>query len=102
MCLSPYNDPLVITTTIGEFGINHLLVDEGSALSLVYLNYWLKMELKDEFIIKDVGEVASFNGLTLNSYGWVMTGIVLDNKAVLVDIYLMNYNAPHGRLLCCD
>lgn len=56
------------------------------------------MELKDEFIVKDTGEVEGFNGSTSKPYGRIMQDIALYNKAILVDFYIMNYNAPHKGL----
>lgn len=34
-----HNDPMVITISVNELRISQLLVDEGSAISLLYLNY---------------------------------------------------------------
>lgn len=37
--LVPHNDPVLITAHVGEFRISQLLINEGSALSLLYKNY---------------------------------------------------------------
>lgn len=100
--LVPYNDLMVITTTIGEFSISRLLVDEGSALSLLYLKCWPKMELRDEFIVKDVGELFSLNGSTSKPYGRTVLDIVVHNKVVSIDFYLMDYNDPNNEPLGHD
>lgn len=100
--LVPYNNPVVITVIMGEFRTILLLVDEGSALSLLYLNYKTRMELKDEFIIKEVGEVAGFNSFTSKPYVKIMLDITVHNKAISIKFNLMNYNAPHNGLLGYD
>lgn len=56
------------------------------------------MELKDKFIIKDIGEVVGFNGLTSSLCGQVRLDITMNNKVILIYFYLMNYCAPHNRL----
>lgn len=43
-----HNDPMIITTLIKDWQINRLLVDEGSAPSLLYLYYWSRTELQDD------------------------------------------------------
>lgn len=65
--LVPHSDLVVITTLVNNWGISRFLVDKGSALSLLYLNCWIEMELPDKFIIKDIGEMTRFNGSTLNT-----------------------------------
>lgn len=57
------------------------------------------MELKYEFITKDVGKMAEFNGLTSKPYGRVILDIALHIKAILIDFYLMNYSVSHIGLL---
>lgn len=43
------------------------------------MNYWTKMELKEEFIIKDIGKVVGFNSSTWKPYGEIMLDIALYN-----------------------
>ena len=42
----PHNDPLVITTTIGNMNIHRTLVDNGSSVDILYLRAYEQMELK--------------------------------------------------------
>lgn len=60
------------------------------------------MELKDEFTMKDVGEVASFNGSTYRPYGRVMLENALHDKAGSIDFYFKNYNTLHNGLIGRD
>lgn len=60
------------------------------------------MDLKDEFVIKDVGKLTCFNGSTSKPYGRVMLDIALHNKVVLLDFYLINFNTLHNGLLGQD
>lgn len=95
----PHTDQVVITATIGDSRVCQLLVDEGSELSLLYLNFWLVMVLKDEWIIKDVNELADFNGSTSQPYRKIMLDITLHSKVISTDFYLQNYNSPNNGLL---
>lgn len=47
-----HRNPVIIRAIINDWRISRLLMDEGSALSLVYLNYLSKKELLDVFIVK--------------------------------------------------
>lgn len=57
--LVPHADPIVIITSISEWWVSLLLVDEGSSLSLLYQNCYKEMRLEDKFIVKDVDKVRS-------------------------------------------
>lgn len=70
-------------------------------LSLLYLNYWQKIKLQDDFIVKNIGEVAGFNGAPSKPYGRVLD-IELHGKVVSMEFYLMKYNSPHNGLLNHD
>ena len=41
----PHNDPLVITTTIGNMNVHHTLVDNGSSVDILYLAVYEQMGL---------------------------------------------------------
>lgn len=60
------------------------------------------MDLKEEFIIKDVDEVTGFNGSTYKLFRKVMLDISFHNKVVSVDFYLVDYNMPHNGFLGYD
>lgn len=38
--LAPHSNPVVIKESINDWRINRVLVNEGSTLSLLYLNCW--------------------------------------------------------------
>lgn len=71
-------------------------------MSLIYLKCFFEMELKNELIVKNMGEVACFNRSTLQPYRKVMLNITLHNKLVSIDFYLMQYNTPYNGLLGRD
>lgn len=56
------------------------------------------MELKEEFIIKDVSEVAGFNRSTSKPYGMIMLTMLYTTKQVR-STSTVYYNAPHNGLL---
>ena len=41
----PHNDPLVITTTIGNMNVHQTLVDNGSSVDILYLGAYEQMRL---------------------------------------------------------
>ena len=42
----PHNDPLVITTTIGNMNVRRTLVDNGSSVDILYLGAYEQMGLR--------------------------------------------------------
>lgn len=95
---NPHSNLVAITSSINNYRVSRLLINEGSALSLLYPQCWSKMELQYEFISKVVG----FKGSTSKPYGLAMLNIELHGKVITIDFYLMNYNAPYNRLLGHD
>lgn len=67
--LMPHNNVMVSTVSVGDWKISHLLVDERSALSMLYLNYYKEMAFKYDLIMKDVDKVAGLNRSTSRIYG---------------------------------
>lgn len=59
------------------------------------------MNLKEEFIINDIGEVAGFNGSTSRIFRKLMLDITPYNKVASFNFYLMDYNTAHNGLLGC-
>lgn len=90
---------MAITISVNKWRISRSLVDEGSALSLLYQNCWSKIDLPDKFTLKDVGKVTDFNGSTTKPYGQAMLNIKLQGKVASIDFYPGNYKAPHNGLL---
>lgn len=97
-----YTDPVVIIATIGDCRIGQVLVDEDNTLSLLYLNHWSGIELKDEVIVKDVRDLAMFNRSTLQPYRKIMLDITLHNKVLFKDFYLIQHNSHHNIFLDKD
>lgn len=60
-------------------------------MSLLYPNCWFLMGLKEELIVKDIGKLAGFNGLTSQPYRKIMLDNTLHDKTVFIDFYLRQY-----------
>ena len=53
------NDPIVISVVINNFGVDKILVDDGSAVEMLIYDAFKKMNL-DESLIKPVGPIYDF------------------------------------------
>lgn len=57
----PCSNPVVILAFIDRWRIKKILVDEGSASTIIYTNYWRHIDLNTTYIIKDTQLVSRFD-----------------------------------------
>ena len=97
-----HSDTIVISANFKAWGIARLLVDEGSAVSILYANCWKQMELDPNHIVRDVREISGFNGAVSIPAGRILLDIELAGKQISIDLFLMDYSAPHNTLFGKD
>lgn len=70
------------------------MVDEGNGPIIFFANSWPHIKLPDELIYDVVCEVAGFDGHTSKPRGRVTLIVYMMGKHMLLNIFLMNCNAP--------
>ena len=63
--IQPYNDALVITLRIGGYDVKRVLVDQGSAVEVMYLELYKGLNLKPEDLTAYDSPLVSFKGKTI-------------------------------------
>ena len=75
----PYNDPLVITTTIGNMNVNRTLVDNGSLVDILYLGAYEQIGLGLLQLTPTPTPLYGFNGDSLNPVGSIKLAMTVGN-----------------------
>ena len=61
----PYNDALVVTLKIGGYDVKKVLVDQGSAVEIMYPDLYMGLNLKPEDLIACDSPLVSFERKTV-------------------------------------
>ncbi|XP_050249231.1 uncharacterized protein LOC126696556 [Quercus robur] len=67
--IQPHDDVLVVTLRIGEFDVKIVLVDQDSAVEVMYLDLYRGLNLKPENLTAYDSLVVSFEGKTITPRG---------------------------------
>ena len=60
--IKPYDDALVVTLRIGGFDMKQVLVDQGSAVEIMYLDLYKRLNLKSKDLTAYASPLISFEG----------------------------------------
>ena len=102
----PYNDLLVITTTVGNMNVHRKLVDNGSSVDILYLNAYEKVGLGLHKLIPTPTPLYGFTRDSLIPVGSINLAIIVGTylriSTVMANFFVVDYpsafNAVLGRL----
>ncbi|XP_025627281.1 uncharacterized protein [Arachis hypogaea] len=94
------DDPVVITTQVGEPLVKKILMDPGSSADVLFYSTFQKMKLSDKNLQHSSGELVGFSGerVSIRGYIWLQTTfgeypnsktidiqyLVVDNKVITI------------------
>ena len=67
--IQPHEDALVVTLRIGEYNVKRVLVDQGSAVEIMYPDLYKGLDLKPEDLTTYDSPLVSFKGKTVTPKG---------------------------------
>ncbi|XP_030923183.1 uncharacterized protein LOC115950074 [Quercus lobata] len=99
--IQPYDDALVVTLRIGGYDVKRVLVDQGSAVEIMYPDLYKGLNLKPEDLTAYDSLLVSFEGKTVTPRGQIrlpiQTGLdVVGVDFIVVDVY-SSYTAIVAR-----
>ena len=86
----PYNDTLVVTLRIRGYDVKRVLVDQGSAVKIMYPDLYKGLNLKPEDLTTYDSPLVSFKGKTIIPRGQIRLPIQTDSKVVEVDFIVVD------------
>ncbi|XP_030941716.1 uncharacterized protein LOC115966673 [Quercus lobata] len=97
--LQPHNDALVVTLRIGGYVVKRVLVDQGSAVEVMYPDLYKGLNLKPEDLSAYDSPLVSFEGKTVTSKGMIRLPIQTDSDVVKVDFIVVDAYSPYTAIV---
>ena len=88
--IQPHNDALVVTLRIGGFDVKRVLVDQGSAVEVMYPDLYRGLNLKPEDLTAYDSPLMSFEGKTITPRGQIRLSIQTGSDMVEVDFIVVS------------
>ncbi|XP_030955700.1 uncharacterized protein LOC115977811 [Quercus lobata] len=97
--LQPHDDALVVTLRIGEYDVKRVLVDQGSAVEVMYPDLYKGLKLKPEDLTAYDSPLVSFEGKTVTPKGMIRLPIQTNSDVVEVDFIVVDAYSPYTAIV---
>ncbi|CAA0839390.1 Unknown protein, partial [Striga hermonthica] len=103
--LTPHDDPMVVTLTIGNYGVKRVLVDSGSSADIIFYDAFEKMKIGRERLRPVKTPLMGFTGETVEPEGIITLPLTAGDSpqqtTVMMDFLVVKvpsgYNVILGR-----
>ncbi|XP_014524092.1 uncharacterized protein LOC106780328 [Vigna radiata var. radiata] len=65
------DDPMVINVEIARYGVNRVLVDQGSSVNILYWRTFLQMDVSEDLIVPYDEQIVGFAGERVDTKGYI-------------------------------
>ena len=97
--IQPHDDALVVTLKIEGYDVKRVLVDQGSAIEIMYLDLYKGLNLKPEDLMAYDSPLASFEGKTVIPRGQIRLPIQTGSEVVEVDFIVVDAYLPYTTIV---
>ena len=97
--IQPHNDALVVTLRIGGYDVKRVLVDQGSAVEVMYPDLYRGLNLKSEDLTSYDSPLVSFEGKTITLKGQIRLPIQTSSNKVEVDFIVVDAYLPYTAIV---
>ncbi|XP_030936110.1 uncharacterized protein LOC115961238 [Quercus lobata] len=97
--IQPQNDALVVTLRIGGYDVKRVLVDQGSAMEVMYPNLYKGLNLKPKDLTAYDSPLVSFKGKTVTPRGQIRLPIHTGSDVVEVDFIVVDAYSPYTAIV---
>ena len=97
--LQPHDDALVIMLRIGGYDVKRVLVDQGSAVEVMYPDLYKGLKLKPEDLTAYDSPLVSFEGKTVIPKGLIRLLIQTGSDIVEVDFIVVDAYSPYTAIV---
>ena len=95
----PHDDALVVTLRIGGYDVKRVLVDQGSAVEVMYSDLCKGLNLKPEDLTAYDSPLVSFEGKTVTPRGQIRLLIQTGSDVVEVDFIVVDAYSPYTAIV---
>ena len=88
--IQPHDDALVVTLRVRGYDVRRVLVDQGSAVEIMYPDLYNELNLKSEDLTAYESPLISFEGKTVIQKGQIRLPIQTDSEIVEIDFIVVD------------
>ena len=97
--IQPHDDALVVTLMIEGFDVKKVLVDQGSAVEVMYPHLYRGLNLKPEDLTAYDSPLVSFEGKIITPRGQIRLPIQTSSDVVEVDFIVVDAYSPYTAIV---
>lgn len=97
--IQPHDDALVVTLRIGGFDVKRVLVDQGSAVEVMYSDLYKGMNLKPKDLMAYDSPLVSFKGKIITPRGQIRLPIQIGSDMVEIDFIVVDAYSPYTAIV---
>ena len=97
--IQPHDDALVVVLRIGGYDVRQVLVDQGSAVEIMYPDLYKGLNLKPNYLTAYKSPLVSFEGKTVVPKGQIRLPIQADSEVVEVDFIVVDSYSPYTAIV---
>ena len=97
--IQPHDDALVVTLRIGGYDVKRVLVDQGSAVEVMYPDLYKGLNLKQENLSPYDSPLVSFEGKIIIPRGMIRLPVQTDSDVVEVNFIVVDAYSPYTAIV---
>ena len=97
--IQPHNDALVITLQIGGYNVKRVMVDQGSAVEIMYPDFYKELSLRAEDLTPYSSPLVSFEGKVIIPKGQIRLPVQTGSETVEVDFIVVDAYFPYTAIV---
>ncbi|XP_065623374.1 uncharacterized protein LOC136064888 [Quercus suber] len=97
--IQPHDDALVITLRIGGYDVKRVMVDQGSAVEIMYPDLYKGLGLKPQDLTPYNSPLVSFEGRVVTSKGQIRLPMQTGSEVVEVDFVVVDVYSPYTTIV---
>ena len=97
--IQPHDDALVIILQIGGYDVKRVMVDQGSAAEIMYLDLFKGLNLRTEDLTPYNSPLVSFEGKVIIPKGQIRLPVQTSSETVEVDFIVVDAYSPYTAIV---
>ena len=97
--MQPHDDALVVTLRIGGYDVKRVMIDQGSAVEIMYLDLFKGLNLKPKNLTAYNSPLVSFEGKMVIPKGQIRLPVQTGSDVVEVDFIVVDAFSPYTAII---
>ena len=97
--IQPHDDALVVTLRIGGYDVKRVMIDQGSAIEIMYPDLYKGLSLKTENLTTYSSPLVSFEGKMVVPKGQIRLPVQAGTDVVEVDFIVVDAFSPYTAIM---